>query len=132
MSNWYYKGKEILEIPKDSVSFVYRIVIDDKAYIGKKNFYRKKTMPPLKGKKRKRVSTVESNWKTYCSSSSDIEELVRKGYEPERCIIRVCYSLKEATYFEIKHIMEEIHNDWNLNGNVSGKFYKKEIMEWQR
>ena len=58
-------------IPEDAYGFIYEIVntINHKKYIGKKQMVRKIRRNPLKGKKRKRVDYVESDWKTYTGSS---------------------------------------------------------------
>ena len=80
MPDWINIPKDI----NDHYGFVYLITnkINNRKYIGKKFFWFKKTRPPLKGKKKKRHSLVESDWKVYWGSSykllEDIEEL---GYE---------------------------------------------------
>ena len=56
---WYYKGKVFEpteEELKEWIAFVYVITdkSNDKMYVGKKTFWSKKTLPPLKGKTRKR------------------------------------------------------------------------------
>ena len=58
-------------IPEDSFGFIYEITntINDKKYIGKKQMVRKIKRKPLKGKKRKRIDFIESDWKTYTGSS---------------------------------------------------------------
>ena len=43
-----------------------------KKYIGKKQMKRKIRRSPLKGKTRKRVDFVESDWKTYTGSSDTL------------------------------------------------------------
>ena len=56
---WHYKG-EIYEPTEDElkqwIGFVYIITNknDGMKYVGKKTFWSKKTLPPLKGKTRKR------------------------------------------------------------------------------
>ena len=58
-------------IPEDAFGFIYEIVntTNGKKYIGKKQMIRKIRRNPLKGKKRKRIDYVESDWKTYTGSS---------------------------------------------------------------
>lgn len=53
--------------------FVYRIInmSTGKSYIGKKNFW-SRTTKSVKGKKRKQVTLKESDWKTYTSSSKEV------------------------------------------------------------
>ena len=64
---WTFKGEEVDELPQDCEGFVYVItnLINNKKYIGKKLARFKVTKPPLKGRKNKRRSTKESDWKTY-------------------------------------------------------------------
>ena len=76
MVDWTYKGKVVTEIPQGVEGFVYLITntTNNKKYIGKKFFWSKKTLPPLKGKKRKRRSIIESNWRDYYGSSANLME----------------------------------------------------------
>jgi len=71
--SWFYKGKKVESIedmPKDAFGFVYVVthVISGKKYIGKKALFHNRTLPPLKGKKRRRKVVKESDWKTYFGS----------------------------------------------------------------
>ena len=82
--DWIYKGVtwEPPEdfSPKDYYGFVYIITnrARNKKYIGKKFFWSKKTLPPLKGKKRKRRTIIESDWRDYYGSSANLTEDVNK------------------------------------------------------
>ena len=55
--------------------FVYRIINmqTGKSYIGKKQFW-SKTRKSVKGKQRKQVTIAESDWKTYTSSSREVNQ----------------------------------------------------------
>ena len=55
---------EITDMPEGTIGFVYMITNkeDGKFYIGKKSLYSHRTLPPLKGYKRKRKVIKESNW----------------------------------------------------------------------
>ena len=110
-----------IPIPENPFGMVYVItnIIDNKKYIGKKQILTKKRKPPLKGKKRKRVSIVETDWKTYTSSSTELNEDIKKrGKENFKFeIIRFCNSKSEMAYFEAKEqfdkdalIKEEYYN----------------------
>ena len=79
MENWYYKNKIVKEIPEGMIGFVYIITntTNDRKYIGKKLAQFKKTKPPLKGRKNKRRSLVESDWRNYYGSSDELTEDVR-------------------------------------------------------
>ena len=60
--------------------FVYRItnLINNRKYIGKKQCLTLKKRPPLKGKKNRRISEVETDWKSYTSSSKELNEDISK------------------------------------------------------
>lgn len=80
-SDWYL----LSTIPKDFdindyFGFVYEIIEigTHKSYIGIKQFWSKRTLKPLKGKKNKRHTIVESDWKTYNSSSKIMQEKIAK------------------------------------------------------
>ncbi len=64
---WTYQGKIVEEISEEYIGFVYLItnLTNGKKYIGKKLAKFKVTKKPLKGKKNKRRSTKESDWRTY-------------------------------------------------------------------
>lgn len=132
MNSWHYNRKPLEEVPQGAEAFVYMITVDGKYYIGKKSFYKSIKRPPLKGYKRHRRDKIESNWKKYCSSSSAVKDLVDQGYEPERDIIRLCSSQKEATFWENKMLFNEIHDENCLNENISGKFFKEECIRWNQ
>ena len=63
--------------PDDSpYGFIYVItnLIDNKRYFGKKQIKTIKKLKPLKGKKNKRHFDAETDWKTYMSSSNELNE----------------------------------------------------------
>lgn len=108
---------------KGKVAFVYLIteLSTGKKYVGKKRLTIKKTRPPLKGKKRKRVSRVESDWKTYYGSNETLRGLVEKNGEDnyERIMLHFCSSLGEASYHEAREqfvrevlVRDDYFNDW--------------------
>lgn len=133
MNSWVYDGEPLEEIPEGYKAFVYRIDFDcNLYYYGKKTFYNSIKRPPLKGYKRHRRDLVESNWKKYCSSSDDVKHLVQQGHEPERTIVRLCKSIKEASWYENKLLYECILDNRNLNKNIQGKFWLEEIKEWNQ
>ena len=136
---WSYNGKEFTsEMIEDNMGFVY-IVTDKKTkmkYIGKKAFFSKVTKPPLKGKKRKRKSLKESDWKTYCGSSETIKELVEEnGLDHfDREILYLCKSKGELNYMELR---EQVIRDVLLkpdeyhNAFVGGKIHRAHIKKLQ-
>lgn len=93
-------------IPEDAFGFIYEITntVNQKKYIGKKQMVKRIKRAPLKGKKRKRIDLVESDWKTYTGSSdrlnADIEEHGKEAFTFE--ILKFCNSKFELSYFESK------------------------------
>lgn len=67
-------------IPGDALGFLYKITDKKtkKFYIGIKQVSKRIKRKPLKGKKRNRISIGESDWRTYCSSSGEISEEIKK------------------------------------------------------
>lgn len=114
---WIYQGNEITELPEDIVGFVYLITntLNGKKYIGKKVAKFSKTsykVVKLKNgtKKRKKIrSQVDSDWKTYWSSSEDLKKDVAALGENNftREILRYCYSKNELSYYEAKYQFDE-------------------------
>jgi hypothetical protein len=99
-------------VHEDMFGFIYEITnkVSGKKYIGKKQCIRKIKRKPLKGKTRNRIDHKESDWKTYTSSSNELNEDIQKhGKENfEFRILKVCGSKWELGYEEIK---EQIARD---------------------
>lgn len=133
---WTYKDQQISSIedmPEGTYGFVYEVTHNPtgKKYLGKKVLQFNRTLPPLKGQKRKRKVVKESDWKTYYGSHDEIKSLIKEGkdLEFERKIIKFVNSKKLLTYFEIKYQMinEVLENDNYLNFNILGKFFSKDF-----
>ena len=75
---WYYNGKLFESTPNEFQGFVYQLteVHSNKKYIGKKNFWKPKTLPITKTRKRRVRTRIESDWKTYYGSSDEVRRLV--------------------------------------------------------
>ena len=78
---------------------------NSKKYIGKKFFWKPKILPPLKGKKRKRRSIVESDWKKYYGSNAELQDLVEQSGPDNfnREILKLCKTKGECSYYEMKY-----------------------------
>jgi hypothetical protein len=132
---WNYKGQVIKsreDLPADAVGFVYRILNrrTEQIYIGKKILLNKRTRPPLKGYKRKRVDYIESNWKTYTGSNSET-----KQWKIEDCyreIMYICFNRTMMSYREtmLQFQYNVLENDDYINDNILGKYYKKKIKKY--
>jgi hypothetical protein len=95
-----------LTVPETAYGFIYMItnLVNNKKYIGKKQMVSKRTRPPLKGKKRKRIEFVESDWKSYISSSNELaQDLQKIGKEQFKFeILRFCSNKSQLAYYEAK------------------------------
>lgn len=98
-------------VPEDAFGFIYEIVniINGKKYIGRKQMKRKIRRLPLKGKKRKRVDYVDSDWKTYTGSSDALNiDIAANGKDKFVFkILKFCNSKFELSYFEAKMQFEK-------------------------
>lgn len=104
---WYYNGEPFTsEMIEDNIGFVYCITDDRNGlkYIGKKGLISKRKMPPLKGKKRRRIKIIETDWQSYYGSSETVKALVEEyGRETfHREILRLCKSKGQMSYYEAK------------------------------
>lgn len=109
--DWLHHGEPFTAVPPDTIGFVYRItrLTDGKKYIGRKSFFKAVTKPPLKGKTRKRRSTVESDWRRYYGSNDELKSSVailgQTAFQRE--ILTLCPTLGEIKYQEARQIMVE-------------------------
>lgn len=136
---WLYKNKEINSIedmPADTFGFVYLVTHtpSGKKYLGKKQLISNRTLPPLKGSKRKRKIQKESDWKTYYGSQTEVKQLVKESKDMLEFVreIRIFASTKkQLTYFETKlqFVNEVLENDEYLNSNILGKFFRKDLYD---
>ena len=122
---WTYKGKIVEKISEEYIGFVYLItnITNNKKYIGKKLAQFKVTKKPLKGKKNKRRSTKESDWRDYWGSSdtlnADVENLGPQNFTRE--ILYYCTSRGELSYLEAKEQFdrEVLKTDEYYNGIIN-------------
>ena len=135
MTNWYYKNKIVKEIPEGIIGFVYLItnLTNDKKYIGKKLAQFKRSKPPLKGRKNKRRTLVESDWRDYFGSSdeltADIEKLGKDKFKRE--ILFWCSNKSELSYIEAREqFMHKVleSKQW-YNGHIRVRVHQKGILK---
>ena len=116
LGHWQLKPQ--LEWDNNAFGFIYLItnLTNNKKYIGCKMLQKVIKRKPLKGKKNKRHETIESDWKTYTSSSNelnkDIESLGKENFKFE--IIDFAYSKSHLKYLEAKY---QFDNDVLLSEN---------------
>ena len=118
-------------VPDGCVGFVYRIrnVHSGRQYIGRKNFWRRVTKPPLKGQRRKRRVTVESDWRNYFGSCDELKaDMTWLGSGAFiRTIERLCRTKAELTYAELEFQVKEDVLTRKLAGGEFA-FYNRNIM----
>jgi hypothetical protein len=135
MSYWIYKGKQIDDLPEGCEAFVYLITNkkNGKKYVGKKLAKFKTTKPPLKGKKNKRRSTKESDWREYWGSSDHLKaDVVKYGEENFiREILHICPSRGVASYLEAREQFERkvLLTDDYYNGIINVRVGGSEILK---
>ena len=144
---WTYNGKSITEIsdmPEGTIGFIYKITngLTCQYYIGKKSLYSHRTLPPLKGYKRKRKVVKESKWQDYRSSNQSVQLWFKENefalLEDRRSdindtlnlqILRFCKSKKALTYYELQEQFSNnvLADELSLNDNLLGKFFRKDL-----
>lgn len=137
--SWLYEGVEVTELP-ECVGFVYLIINNksSRSYIGKKLSHFSKTSiktVTLKSgvKKKKKVKTqVESDWRTYWSSSvelqNDVKELGEENFTRE--ILFYCQSKGTLSYIELREqILNKVLEDSTLwyNGIIQAKIHRSHV-----
>jgi hypothetical protein len=133
---WHYKG-DVYEPTEDElknwIGFVYVITdkSNDKMYVGKKTFWSKKTLPPLKGKTRKRRRVVESDWKSYYGSSDLVKQLLVEHGENNfhREILHFGKSKGELGYLEAKEQFDRqvLLDDRYYNGIINCRIHRSHV-----
>jgi hypothetical protein len=122
---WTFQNQIIDEIPEGYIGFVYIITnkTTGQKYIGKKLAQFKRIKPPLKGKKLKRRSVVESDWREYYGSSdrlnADVQTLGPENFTRE--ILYLCKSKAELSYLEAREQFERrvLETDDYYNGIIN-------------
>ena len=130
---WYYNDKIYDDTPDDYQGFVYEIteLVNNKKYIGKKNFWKPKILPKNSRRKRRIRTRVESDWRTYFGSSGllteRVEDLGVKAFK--RVILRLCKTKGEMSYYEAKLQFEKdvLLNDEYYNEFIGCKIHARHL-----
>lgn len=135
--SWIYKSNVIDsldQIPEGSFGFIYEIthLPTGRKYVGKKQLMSNRTLPPLKGEKRKRKVVKESDWKSYYGSHPEVKALVKESKEGfHREILQFVPTKKQLTYYENKYLFSlgVIEPGTNyINDNIEGRYFKKDFL----
>lgn len=131
---WTYQGKPFEpedELLEEYQGFVYCIMNlrNGKKYIGKKFFWKPKTLPVTKTRKRRVRTRVQSDWKDYYGSSKEVQLLIEEGVTFEREILRLCYTKGECSYYEAKLQFEHdvLLRDDYYNEFIGCKIHSKHL-----
>jgi hypothetical protein len=122
LGHWTTELHVTNEIP---FGFIYEITntVTNKKYIGKKQCITILKRKPLKGKTKKRHEKIETDWKSYTSSSRELnEDIIKYGKDKFTFeIIRWCKSKFELSYFEAKIQFERevLLNENYYNGIIN-------------
>lgn len=131
---WLYEDKEFTsEMIGDYMGFVYVITdkSNEKKYVGKKLFKSKRRLPPLKGKTRRRIKVVETDWQDYFGSSDEVKMLVEERGRDNfiREILHLCNTKGEMGYLELYEQMTRnvlLRSDY-YNGIVQAKIHRSHV-----
>lgn len=136
---WYYQNKVFTSDDiDDNIGFVYEITNTQNhmKYIGKKNFWSTRKLPPLKGKTRKRTVVKESDWQDYFGSSEEVKLLVEQNGSDifHREILHLCKSKGEMSYMEAKlqFDFEVLLRDDYYNGIINCRINKSHVKNLKR
>ena len=133
---WNYNEDEFdpsEEFLKDYVGFVYHNTEKDtgRMYLGKKLFWRPKTLPVNKTRKRKVKLKVISDWQKYYGSSEHLKEsIARTGVDNyHREILKLCRTKGECSYYEAKLQFENdvLLDDMYYNAFIGCKIHAKHL-----
>ena len=130
---WQYNQKEFTQTPEEYQGFVYEIreLSTNKKYIGKKNFWRPKTLPKNSRRSRRIKTKVESNWREYYGSNVELQSLVEESGATgfERIILRLCKTKGEMSYYEAKLQFEKdvLLSDEYYNEFIGCKIHSKHL-----
>ena len=147
---WLYQNKEIKtieDLPLNTHGFIYVTthIPTGKKYLGKKSIYHNVTkklgkkelaeLPVTRGRQKTSIKIEkESDWKIYYGSETFIKQQLKENNHQDftREIIHFVTTKKQLTYYEMKYqfiygvIEPETGDDW-LNGNLLGKFFRKDF-----
>lgn len=132
---WHYNDKEFTSdmLDESQIGFVYEILDKETnmKYIGKKLVKTTRKLPPLKGKKRRRIKLIETDWQTYYGSSEEVKSLVEEhGTERfHRKILHICNTKGEMSYMEVKEMIlrDALISDEYYNGIIQCKIHHSHV-----
>ena len=135
--DWLYEGKPFTpnyeDLDPEYVGFIYLITNNEtgQMYIGQKRFHKPKTLPITKTRKRRVKTVVESDWRSYYSSNSLLNEMKSEGRTESltREILRFGYSKGDLSYLETVEQIEKgvLFDHTYLNGIINCRIHQKHL-----
>ena len=128
MIDWLNQPQDITQY--QGFVYIIRSKVNDKKYIGQKQFWKVIKKQPLKGKTNKRHKRIETDWKEYWGSCNellrDIETFGKEQFE--RRIIK-CYKTKwECSYYEV---VEQIKRNVLLSDEYYNGIINCRLCKWK-
>lgn len=131
---WLHKGVEVTSVeqmPPKTAGFVYVIThkTSGRKYIGRKLIDRAHT----RQKNNKKIrSRVESDWKTYWSSSPELLALIEEEGTDNfvREILMYAFTKGQLNFLEERFLYSvgSMESEKWMNGNIRSKIYKRNII----
>ena len=122
------------------VGFIYSITNTNngKVYIGRKSFLTtrkvgigKKAIANMVDKRGSKKKTIvnQSNWEVYTGSNKQLNEDISSGNNIRREIIKLCYTKKQMTYWEMYYQFQyDVLREKSYNDNILGKFFRSDLL----
>jgi len=122
------------------VGFIYSITNTNngKVYIGRKSFLTtrkvgigKKAIANMVDKRGSKKKTIvnQSNWEVYTGSNKQLNEDISSGNNVRREIIKLCYTKKQMTYWEMFFQFQyDVLREESYNDNILGKFFRSDLL----
>lgn len=137
-NQWHYQNlpftSEVAQQKIDDgyIGFIYEITdnLTGKKYIGKKLITCKRRLPPLKGQKKKRIKTMQTDWEKYFGSSELVQGLVvERQQDFSREVLLLCKSKGELNYreAEMQFARGVLMSDDYFNGIINCKIHKSHV-----
>lgn len=145
MSKWLFKGKPLKEVPEGAYGFTYKVTINIRQlqasyYIGRKCFESRRNTKISKkraeelysgrgARKKKELKICESDWKSYCTSSTSFKKLILDQGEDNFKweILNIYYSKTELEFAEAREIIDSMCDSLCENQWLKLQIYKKNL-----
>lgn len=106
--------------------FVYKLTDEHgRKYIGKKQFKFRRKLKPLKGRKRKRIKTFQSDWLSYMGSSDLVNKAIEQGIKFHKEILVIVPNKRLLGYYELKYIFSEsaLESEEYYNKSITNRYH---------